>query len=187
MAGGCVSLNCFVNLNNSPESRAIHLHFQQTFYLLPPSPLRPLVCRWTTCFICHFEMGTINVAPFVLCRLLVGLRYVAQKLLTEVDGWGSSKNRNPFPASSRSLHAHPPTQPHVLSAKEWLLFKLMKVSSSHQQRHHRERLPGSRIIIIIIATGILRGSTLEWNMALIPVIIASWLTVWPFSSNPDES
>lgn len=128
-------------------------------------------------------MSTITVAPFVLCRLLVGLRYVAQKLLTEVDGWGSSKNGNPF------LHAHPPTQPHVLSAKEWLLFKLMKVSSSHQQRHHRERLPGSRIIII--ATGILRGSTLEWNMALIPVIIASWLTdwltVWPSSSNDDES
>lgn len=50
--------------------------------------------------------------------------------------WWQEQNRNPL--------LHPigtPTQPQVLSAKEWLLFKLMKVSSSHHRHchHHRRR------------------------------------------------
>lgn len=59
--------------------------------------------------------------------------------------WWQEQNRNPL--------LHPigtPTQPQVLSAKEWLLFKLMKVSSSHHRHcHHHHR----RVVVPEWVTG----------------------------------
>lgn len=91
-------------------------------------------------------MSTINVVPFVLLVLLVGRLHIPSSpsssssccVAQVVDRSGARDDeRNAFPSNFHPLfvsvtHSTTSHNSHVLSAKEWLLFKLMKVSSSHR-------------------------------------------------------